>query len=404
MKIAVIGGGAAGFFAAIHAKINAPESEVTIFEKTGKVLSKVKVSGGGRCNVTNCETSISKLTEAYPRGGKQLKKALGVFSTSDTQIFFEKCGVPLKTESDGRVFPKSDSSQSIIDCLMAKIDQLKIDLKLKTAITEINPIEKGGFHLKFSDQESHFDRVIICTGGGAKKSAFEWLEKIGQPIVAPVPSLFTFNMPNEKIKELMGVTIQDVLVKVQGEKLISTGPLLITHWGMSGPVILKLSSMGARMLADKNYHFQIIVNWCGVNNEEDIRNELQKLRIEATNVKIKKFGKFGLPQRLWEYLLTKWEVDAEIQWGHLNKKSFNRIVNGLTNDIYIVKGKTTFKEEFVTAGGVDLNQVNFKTMESRIIPGLYFAGEVLDIDGITGGFNFQSAWTTGYIAGVSSVR
>jgi predicted flavoprotein YhiN len=380
MRIAVIGGGAAGFFSAIAAKENHPNAHVTIYEKSQKVLSKVKVSGGGRCNVTNGTTSISELAQGYPRGEKQLKKAFSAFNTKDTWNWFESRGVGLYTQDDNRVFPKSNDSQTIVDCLFRETKRLGIDLG-----NNQKPII--------------FDKVIIAAGGSPNKKGFDWLEKLGHKIEKPVPSLFTFNMPTESIKELMGLSVQNALVNVQGTKLKSDGPLLITHWGMSGPAILKLSAFGARILSEIGYEFKAQVNWAGEANNDLVMTQLREIVEANPNKLLSNFKPFGLPERMWLYLLSRSELPSTKKWNELGKKGLNKLINTLTNDVYQVKGKTTFKEEFVTCGGISLESVDFKTMQSRTCPNLYFAGEVLDIDGITGGYNFQAAWTTAFIAG-----
>lgn len=399
MKVAVIGGGAAGFFATIHAKENHPNASVTIFEKSQKVLAKVKVSGGGRCNVTNGTDSITELTKGYPRGEKQLKKAFSVFNNRDTQAWFEKRGVKLFTQPDNRVFPTSNDSQTIIDCLLNETKRLGIQIRTGVGVSAIESIE-GGIKLIFSENEFEvFDKVIIATGGSPKRTGFDWLEKLGHEIVEPVPSLFTFNMPNESVAELMGVVANNALVNIQGTKLKAQGALLITHWGMSGPVILKLSAFGARTLSEMNYHFKVQVNWICEPNYVKASETLREALEINPNKQISNIKPFTLPDRLWLFLLQRSEIPAEKKANELGKKQLNKLVNTLTNDEYSVSGKTTFKEEFVTCGGVSLSSVNFNTMESRVVPNLYFAGEVLDIDGITGGYNFQAAWTTGFIAG-----
>ncbi len=398
LKIAIIGGGAAGFFSAINAKENHPKSEVCIFEKSNKTLSKVKISGGGRCNVTNGSSSIKELMAAYPRGSKKMKGLLKTFNTNDTQEWFEKRNVPLYTQEDNRVFPESNNSESIINCFMSEISRLKIELHTSKWVTDIQKSEKS-IQLIFSDGEcDYFDKVIIATGGSPKRKGFEWLEKLGHNIVEPVPSLFTFNMPEEKITELMGVAASSVTVKIQGSKLKAEGPLMITHWGMSGPAVLKTSAFGARELYEKNYQFNAQINWVNIQNHETIFNELQKIGKANPKKPLMKIKPFGIPSRLWNYLLEKAGLDLNKAWGELGRKSFNRIVTIISNDVYHVNGKTTFKEEFVTCGGISLDDIDFNTMESKVIPNLYFAGEVIDIDGITGGYNFQAAWSTAFVA------
>ena len=400
MKIGVIGGGAAGFFSAIQCKLNNPSVHVTILEKSAKLLAKVKISGGGRCNVTNIESDREVLAKCYPRGGKQLKKAFREFSTPDTISFFEERNVPLITQEDGCIFPVSQNSQTIIDCFLEEAHQLGIEIKMQQRISKIKQNSvNNSFEISCEETTYSFDKVIVCTGGSPKLSGYDWLAELGQPIIPPIPSLFTFNMPKESIKTLMGIVVPNAITKIQGTKLVASGPLLITHWGMSGPAILVLSAWGARILEEKKYQFNVSVNWSGITNEEDVREKLIEIQNKAENAQLKKFGVFEISQRLWEFLLNRWGVSSILKWNELGKKNFNRIINGLTNDVYSVSGKTTFKEEFVTAGGVDLKFIDFKTMQSKCIPNLYFAGEVLDIDGITGGFNFQAAWTTGYLAG-----
>lgn len=399
MKVAVIGGGAAGFFSAISVKYHHPDAQVTIYEKSDKLLSKVRISGGGRCNVTHHCFKISELVKFYPRGEKPLKKAFGIFSPTDTINWFKERGVELKTESDGRMFPVTDSSQTIIDCLMKEVTNTGIGIKTRSTIKSLKPLEDG-FLLCFKGGETkQADKVVIATGGSPRTEGFNWLRELGHEIEEPVPSLFTFNMPNEPIKELMGVVADPVSVKVMGSKLKSAGPLLITHWGMSGPAILKLSSFGARDLSKMNYEFKALINWTGELTEQEIRDVLKKVVDEHGKKRIRNVNSFELAGRLWEFLVQKLEIGEAMIWDNMGKKNINRLVHILMNDEYSVQGKTTFKEEFVTCGGISLPDVDIKTMQSRKVSNLYFAGEVLDIDGVTGGFNFQAAWTTGFIAG-----
>ncbi len=398
MKVAIIGGGAAGFFAAIHVKENYPQSEVTIFEKTTKILSKVKISGGGRCNVTNGTTSIKELALAYPRGGKKLKKAFTIFSTQHTIEWFEQRGVPLIIQEDNCVFPKSQKSQSIIDCFLEEVNRLGIYIKLQKGVKAIKQVDKV-LELEFLDEETLlFDKVIVATGGTPKRKNLEWLEKQNHKIEEPVPSLFTFNMPKESITELMGIVVEETLASIQGTKLKSKGPLLITHWGMSGPAILKLSAFGARILSEKAYIFNVQVNWINIINNEIVLQELKEIVTTHPNKFLSSIKPFQLSTRLWLYLLEKIDLPANRKWKEIGKKGLNKLINILTNDLYSVNGKTTFKEEFVTCGGISLESIDFNTMQSKKVENLYFAGEILDIDGITGGYNFQAAWTTGFIA------
>jgi hypothetical protein len=399
LKVAVIGGGAAGFFAAIAAKENYPDAQVCIYEKTTKILSKVKVSGGGRCNVTNGVNSMSDLAKAYPRGGKKLKKAFKIFNNQDTMQWFENHGVPLKIEASNHVFPISDSSQSIIDCFLEIAERLGIAIYTKTSIEAIEVIDNQILLKVKNGNNKRMDKVIIATGGSAKKQGFDWLEALGHEIENPVPSLFTFNMPKEAVRELMGVAVKEALVTIQGTKLKQSAPLLITHWGMSGPAILKLSAFGARLLSDMQYRFTVQINWTNIQNVNVVMNDLEEVVNNNPQKLLQNVKPYGLPERLWLFLLAKAELSPQKKWQELGKKGLNKLMSILTFDVYEVNGKTTFKEEFVTCGGVSLESINFETMESRFFKNLYFAGEVLDVDGITGGYNFQAAWTTGFIAG-----
>ncbi len=401
MKIAVIGGGAAGFFAAIAVRTNYADSTVVILEKSQKYLSKVKVSGGGRCNVTNGESSISKLAAAYPRGGKLMKKLFKEFNTKHTMQWFESRGIPLTIQSDNCVFPVSQDSQTIIDCFLREAKQLNINILLGHGVQSIN-IENDKVVLTFNKAnttETIYDKVIIATGGSPKRSGLSWLEEMGHKIIDPVPSLFTFNMPKESIPELMGIVVENALVRIQGSKLISEGPLLITHWGMSGPAILKLSAFGARQLSEWGYNFKVQVNWVNVINNDDVVVELKTISRQHAQKLLSNFRPYGLPVRLWHYLISKAGFKEDKIWGELGKSGIHKITTLLTNDVYDVEGKTTFKEEFVTCGGISLESIDPRTMQSKIHPQLYFTGEIMDIDGITGGYNFQAAWTTAYIAG-----
>ena len=402
MKVAIIGGGAAGFFSAIQAKENHPNAEVVIFEKSNKILAKVKISGGGRCNVTNGCSDVSELCKAYPRGGKKLKKAFYLFNTTDTMDWFQSRGVPLLIQEDNCVFPVSQDSQSIIDCLLRECRRLHIKIEIKTGIKHIEPLEDERLALHFIKKEQTtkvFDKVIVATGGSPKRSGLDWLADLEHKIENPVPSLFTFNMPSESVRELMGVVVEKTLVNIQGTKLNSDGPLLITHWGMSGPAILKLSAFGARILNEKGYECKAQVNWVNEKNNAIVLEHLQQLAREYPKKILGNIRPYYLPVRLWHYLVKKANLSTDQKWTDLGKKSLNKLMTILTNDVYQVKGKTTFKEEFVTCGGVSLSSIDLKTMQSKVCKNLYFAGEVMDIDAITGGYNFQAAWTTGFIAG-----
>jgi predicted Rossmann fold flavoprotein len=399
--VAIIGGGAAGFFSAIAVKENFPDARVTVFEKSLHVLAKVKISGGGRCNVTHACSSVSELCKAYPRGGKQLKKIFPVFNTMHARHWFESRGVPLVIQEDGCIFPASQDSQSIIDCFLRESRRLGIQIETGKGIKSLVPRESR-WELHFQKEEMSpecFDKVIVTTGGSPRRSGLEWLESLGHRIEEPVPSLFTFHMPSEPVTRLMGVVVENAIVTIQGTKCKSNGPLLITHWGMSGPAILKLSSYGARILSESGYAVKIQVNWvnephCGMVNECLMNISKENPRKLLSNIR-----PYGLPARLWQFLLEKTGQPESLTWGDLGKKGLNKLVNILTNDEYQVKGKATFKEEFVTCGGVSLESIDINTLQSKTCKNLYFAGEVLDIDAITGGYNFQAAWTTGYIAG-----
>ena len=398
MKVAIIGGGAAGFFAAFSVKEHHPTAVVTIFEKSDKLLSKVKISGGGRCNVTHACFKPSLLSKFYPRGEKQLKKAFSVFQPKDTVEWFAKRGVSLKAEIDNRMFPDTNNSQTIIDCFLKEARTKDIKIVKNNAVSSFEPNDKG-IYLNFKTGNQQFDKVVLATGGSPKMRGFEWLEKTGHTIVEPLPSLFTFNMPKESITELMGLVVENATVRIQATKLQYSGPVLVTHWGMSGPAILKLSAWGARLLFKKSYQFNIQINWLSIKNEEEVNSILIEKESSIRKKKIANANPFTLPNRMWVYLLERVQINPDLPWFELSKKNKNKLINVLLNDVYEVCGKTTFKEEFVTSGGVSLEDVNFSTMESLKCENLYFAGELLNIDGITGGFNFQAAWTTGFIAG-----
>ena len=404
-QLIVIGGGAAGFFCAVNAARLHPGLKVILLEKSSKVLAKVKVSGGGRCNVTHQCDSISEMVKKYPRGGNFVKKAFHHFFTKDTIAWFRERGVELKAEADNRMFPITDSSQTIIDCLIAELNRYEVELWMNTDVKEIvvnKNVDAGNvtaFQLKSADGKIfESDAVCVACGGFPKTGMFAWLQQLGHTIEEPVPSLFTFNMPGNPIVELMGVSVPDVQLRITGSKLNSSGPLLITHWGMSGPAVLKLSAWGARELAEKEYKFTVMVNWLPQFNENSFREELQYHRFELAAQKIGHKNPFQLPQRLWEYLLQQSDIKPDLRWADLPAKEQNKLIKNCCAQEHTVSGKTTFKEEFVTAGGIRLSEVDASTMQSKLVPGLYFAGEILDVDGITGGFNFQHAWTSGYIA------
>ncbi|UGS23932.1 NAD(P)/FAD-dependent oxidoreductase [Flavobacterium channae] len=398
--IIIIGGGAAGFFTAINIVEKNLKLKVAILERGKSVLEKVRISGGGRCNVTHACFVPNDLVKFYPRGEKELKGPFHQFCSGDTIEWFEKHGVELKIEDDGRMFPVSNSSQTIIDCFLKASQKLKIDVLTSHSVQELY---QGGDYWKISTNQEVFScqKVIVATGSNPKM--WELLQNLGHSIIQPVPSLFTFNIKDSRIKDLMGLSAL-ASVKVKKSKLQASGPLLITHWGMSGPGILRLSAWGARELAVKKYQFAIQVNWLNEVSFEEAIDLLKEIKEENSKKLVAKYAQFDLPKRLWENLVKASGISVkasgisdETKWADVNKKQLNALVEQLTNAEFQVNGKSTFKEEFVTAGGIDLKEVNFKTMESKILPNLYFAGEILNIDAITGGFNFQNAWTGGFI-------
>ncbi|TLV01164.1 BaiN/RdsA family NAD(P)/FAD-dependent oxidoreductase [Dyadobacter luticola] len=399
MRIVIVGGGASGFMAAITAAENFPNAEILILEKNRTVLNKVRISGGGRCNVTHNPSDLRFFIKNYPRGEKLLRKQLPAFDAAATVNWFETKGVKLKTEADGRMFPVTDSSHTIIECLLRTARNHKIEIRTSTGVDSFTKTPEG-FTLKLHDDELlTADRLLIATGGYPRLSSFDWIQEHEHQIINPLPSLFTFNTPNNFLLPLAGVSVQDTLVKIAGTKHEWRGPLLITHWGFSGPAVLKLSAWGARDLAEKDYKFICRINWLPETNEEKVREFLISEKTNTGKQQITSHARFGLPLRLWKALTEKAEIPETLRWSEATNKMLNRLAELLTNAQFEVNGKTTFKEEFVTCGGVATGDVNPETLESRSMPGLFFAGEVLDVDGITGGFNFQNAWTTGFIAG-----
>jgi len=397
-RLIVIGGGAAGFFCAVNAARMNPLLKVTIIEKSNKLLAKVKVSGGGRCNVTHACFDIVEMSKRYPRGQHFVKKAFYLFFSTDTINWFEERGVKLKAEDDGRMFPTTDSSQTIIDCLFKEANKYGVNILMNREVKTINA-QRSIFNIQCSSGENfEADFICIASGGYPKISMFDWLKELGHTIEEPVPSLFTFNLPNHPITKLMGVSVENAKVKIQNSKLEEDGPLLITHWGLSGPAVLRLSAWGARELGVMSYEFRVIVNWLVEFNEQSLKERFQELRNTNASQKIINKNSFGLPARLWEFLAEQSGIKNEWRWADLPSTEQNKFIKNLCSYECGVKGKTTFKEEFVTAGGIKLNEVDANTMMSKRVPNLFFAGEVLDVDGITGGFNFQHAWTSGFIA------
>lgn len=391
--IIIVGGGAAGFFTAINIVEKNPKLKIAILERGNEVLTKVRVSGGGRCNVTHACFEPDELVKFYPRGEKELRGPFHQFCSGDTVEWFSNHGVELKIEDDGRMFPVSNSSQTIIDCFLEATRKLGITILTGQSVQSI--FKKDNFWKIETQNENYLaEKLILATGSNPK--IWEMLQTFGHAIVTPVPSLFTFNIKDSRIKDLPGVSAQ-VSIKVKETKLTSTGPLLITHWGMSGPAILKLSAWGARILNDKNYQFTIFVNWLNDVDIDEVEKILKNLKQENAKKAVSKKSPFEFPNRLWESLVLASNITEETKWADLTKIQLQNLAHQLTNSSFKVNGKSTFKEEFVTAGGIDLKEINFKTMESKLHKNLYFAGEIVNIDAVTGGFNFQNAWTSGYI-------
>lgn len=396
-KLVVIGGGAGGFFCAVNAARMNPGLQVLLLEKTSKLLAKVRVSGGGRCNVTHALFEIGEMSKRYPRGQNFVKKTFHQFFTPDTIHWFESRGLKLKAEADGRMFPVTDSAQSIIDCLVQEANLYGVDIRMNAEVKELTTVN-GQFAVALQKEQRLFaDYVCLATGGYPKASLFAWLQNLGHTVEPPVPSLFTFNLPRHPITALMGVSVEAAKVKIEGSKLADEGPLLITHWGLSGPAILRLSAWGARELAQRNYEFKAHINWLPGYHEQSLKEMFQDWRKAHGGKKLHTHNP-GLPHRLWQFLLEQAGAAADWRLADLPSKNENALVKNLVDYTVEVKGKTTFKEEFVTAGGISLPEVEATTMMSKKVPNLFFAGEVLNVDGITGGFNFQHAWTSGWIA------
>ncbi|HET7896089.1 MAG TPA: NAD(P)/FAD-dependent oxidoreductase, partial [Flavisolibacter sp.] len=392
--------GAGGFFCAVNAARMNPQLQVTILEKTSKLLSKVRISGGGRCNVTHALFDIAEMSRRYPRGQNFVKKTFHQFFTTDTIQWFESRGVKLKAEKDGRMFPVTDSSESIVDCLLQEANLYGVEIRLNAEVKQITT-DRGLFSVTLANgQQLTADFVCLASGGYPKLSLFDWLKNLGHSFAAPVPSLFTFNLPKHPITTLMGVSVEKARVKIEGSRLVEEGPVLITHWGLSGPAILRLSAWGARELEDRNYQFNVHLNWLPEYNEPKLRELFHDWRKLHAGKKLLNQNP-GLPSRLWQFLLAQSGISHEMRFADLPAKAENTLVKNLVDYVAEVKGKTTFKEEFVTAGGINLSEVDANTLMSKKVPNLFFAGEVLDVDGITGGFNFQHAWTSGWIAAKS---
>jgi hypothetical protein len=392
----VIGGGAAGFFGAIQCVQRKKNFRVLILEKSNQVLSKVKVSGGGRCNVTHHCFEATALSKHYPRGQRALKSLFRKFQAKDTVEWFEKQGVPLKTEEDGRMFPVTDNSQTILDCFGSEANKLNIEIRLSEEVIHMEK-QEGVFRINTRQNSFFSTSVLVASGGYNKPENYRWLSELGHQIVPPIPSLFTFNDPSKEFTALMGVAVSDAEVKIAGTKFTQRGAVLITHWGLSGPAVIKLSAWAAIDLHKVNYTFTALVNWTG-QAETVVRATLMKLKNENSKKQVLSTPLFNLPKRLWEFLCLKAGVEAGRTWSEQSHKVLNRLIELLFACPFHIKGKTTFKEEFVTCGGVSLDDIDLTSMESKKVPGLYFAGEVINVDGETGGFNFQAAWTTAWVA------
>lgn len=400
----VIGGGAAGFFGAIQAASMKPGLKVLILEKSSKLLSKVRVSGGGRCNVTHSCFNPSHLAHHYPRGEKALKSLFKFFDAEDIVEWFRSKGVILKTESDGRMFPNTDRSETIIECFLNEAERLKINIKMNAPVISIAREAEMLIVTTREEEQYKSEKVLVAIGGHANPDAYQWIVAAGHSLKRPIPSLFTFNDTHKKFTDLMGISVPDAMVKIAGTKFEERGPVLITHWGLSGPAVIKLSAWAAEYLHGANYLFTVLVNWTGSIQEETLRSQLTEFKTQRGKLKVVSNPLFNLPLRLWQRLCALSEISDEKIWNELPKRSMNKLIEYLIRCPFEIRGKTTFKEEFVTCGGIDLGNVNLATMESRVLRNVYFAGEVLDIDGETGGFNFQSAWTTAYVAAKSIVQ
>lgn len=399
-KLIVIGGGAAGFFCAVNAVRLQPNLQVLIVEKTARVLQKVKISGGGRCNVTHACPDITYLLQHYPRGKNFLKKLFYSFGPADTIEWFLSRGVQLKTEADGRMFPVTDNAQTIIDTLIHDMNRYGVQLQYHTEVKKIYKSDKQ-FNLETNQGILQADYVCIASGGYPKSFLFDWITAIGHNIESPVPSLFTFNMPGNTLCALMGVAVNPARIQIAGTSLKQEGPLLITHWGISGPAVLKLSAWAARLLSEKNYCFKVVINWIPAYTTSSIQEQWLRLLKQFAKQKIYGKNPFNLPNRLWLYLLNQAAIPESSNWASVTAKQKNTLIQLLTQFTCEVQGKTTYKEEFVTSGGIRLSEINPANMESRLTPGLYFAGEITDVDGVTGGFNFQYAWSSSYVAAQS---
>lgn len=394
----VIGGGAAGFFGAIQAAESNPRLRIIILEKTSKLLSKVRISGGGRCNVTHHCFEPTELSKHYPRGQKHLKSLFRKFQASDVVTWFEERGVQLKSEEDGRMFPVTDNSETVIDCFLRMAEQYNIRIETGTPVKQINTLADGFETEIEGGGKFRGKKILVAIGGHPNPQAYECIRSLGHTITTLIPSLFTFNDSEKKFKDLMGVSVPNGVVRIAGTKFFQQGPVLITHWGLSGPAVIKLSAWAAEYLFEKKYEITVLVSWIGELQEETVRKFLADYKSNHKKRKIFSYPLYDLPQRLWLRLCELAEIDENKIWDELPQRNMNKLLELLIRCPFRIKGKTTFKEEFVTCGGVDLKEIDPGTMESRKVKNVFFAGEVLHIDGETGGFNFQSAWTTAYVA------
>lgn len=403
MDLAILGGGAAGFFAAIAAAEADPGARVAIFERGRAVLEKVRVSGGGRCNVTHACFDARELTRHYPRGSRELLSPFLRFGPADTVEWFERRGVRLKTEADGRMFPVSDDSATIVECLVAAARRAGVAVRLGARVEGLGRVgERWQLRLGGQPDQPIFDKVLVATGNST--AMWDELARLGHRIVPPVPSLFTFNTKDTRLRDLSGVSVPDAALQIAGTRLSARGPLLVTHWGLSGPAVLRLSAWGARDLHTLHYDFLLKISWVGDFSDREMLEKLTRLKTGFSKKQLASNAPFGLPLRLWQNLVGAAKIPATLRWAELDKPGLQKLAAELAAGQFAIRGKSTFKEEFVTAGGVDLREVDFKTFESKLFPGLFFAGEALDIDAITGGFNFQAAWTGGWIAGEAMAR
>jgi predicted Rossmann fold flavoprotein len=405
-KLIIIGAGASGIFCAVNVARLCPTLQVIVLEKSNHLLAKVRISGGGRCNLTHAHDSISTMSKCYPRGEQFVKKSFQNFFTADTIEWFASRGVPTKTEADGRMFPESNSSESIINCLLAEAKKYNVEIKLRCGVDKISPptdTEKLFTLHTTTAEKIQSNYVLIACGGFPKAEQFRFITNLGHTISNPIPSLFTFNASKNakthlpKLTDLMGVVVQDVHLKIKGTKLEAKGPTLITHWGLSGPAVLTLSAFGAKILHDADYLYEVQINWCAFFNETNALEKIRETRnmIGAQNIALR--NPFGLPNRFWEFLMSTAEITPKQKWSELTAKQQNLLAKQICSYTFMANGKTTYKDEFVTAGGVTLSEITTHTCESKLIPNLYFAGEILDVDGKTGGFNFQHAWTSGWL-------